>query len=96
MTHRQQPLLNQSPSPHVVSILAGGKEAAMYEDDLPLVHNYGIISCANHGTTMNSLAFEHLAKENPKVAFLHNFPGYVDTGIQTGTMYWVSHLSISQ
>ncbi|KAL8999362.1 MAG: hypothetical protein Q9169_001788 [Polycauliona sp. 2 TL-2023] len=86
--HNLLPLLSLSPFPHIVSVLAGGKEGKIYEDDLELQHNYGFLSCANHGTTMTSLAFEHLALENPNVAFVHNYPGYVATGIMQSGFSW--------
>ena len=84
-----QPLLSVAPYPHIVSVLAGGQENKIYEDDLDLKHNYGPIVCAFQGTTMMSLAFEHLAKENPNVAFLHVYPGYVNTGIVEKGFPWV-------
>ncbi|KAL8953677.1 MAG: hypothetical protein Q9222_000461 [Ikaeria aurantiellina] len=60
-----QPLLSSSQNPRIISVLAAGMEAKIIEDDMDLKHNYGVMKCANHGTTMTSLAFEHLAKENP-------------------------------
>ncbi|KAL8859965.1 MAG: hypothetical protein Q9178_003514 [Gyalolechia marmorata] len=82
------PLLTLAPNPHVVSVLAGGQEGKIYEDDLELKHNYGFLACANHGTTMTTLAFEHLAKENPRVAFVHVHPGYVETNILQSGFPW--------
>lgn len=75
------PLLNQSKSPHVLSILAGGKEGPMKEDDLSLNNpkNFTVGNANSHATTMNTLAFEHLASENPRISFVHAFPGLVAT-----------------
>ncbi|KAL9593863.1 MAG: hypothetical protein Q9219_007345, partial [cf. Caloplaca sp. 3 TL-2023] len=82
---QNQPLLSRSPNPHVVSVLAAGQESTINEDDLDLRRNYGILACAYHGTTMMSLAFEHLAQQHPDVAFVHAYPGYVRTALlQTG------------
>ncbi|KAL8728116.1 MAG: hypothetical protein Q9181_005458, partial [Wetmoreana brouardii] len=86
--HNLLPLLSRAPFPHVVSVLAAGQEGRIYEDDLSLKHNYGVLACANHGTTMTSLVFEFLAKENPKVAFVHVYPGYVRTGIMQSGFSW--------
>ncbi|KAL8661439.1 MAG: hypothetical protein Q9168_008387 [Polycauliona sp. 1 TL-2023] len=86
--HNLLPLLTQTPNPHIVSVLAGGQEGKIYEDDLELKHNFGPLICATHGTTLTSLAFEHLAKENPTVAFVHNFPGYVATNIVQNGFSW--------
>lgn len=84
-----QPLLSLAPYPHVVSVLAGGKENTINEDDLDLKHNYGVLTSAHHGTTMSSLAFEHLARQNPAVAFVHIYPGYVRTNILQSGFSWV-------
>ncbi|KAI4122245.1 MAG: hypothetical protein LQ338_005918 [Usnochroma carphineum] len=90
------PLLSLTPNPHIVSVLAADNEGKIYEDDLELKHNYGFISCMYHGNTMTSLAFEHLAKENPKVAFVHVYPGYVRTNIMQSGFSWplISFLEI--
>ncbi|KAL8848281.1 MAG: hypothetical protein Q9221_006680 [Calogaya cf. arnoldii] len=82
------PLLSLTPYPHIVSVLAGGQEGKIYEDDLELKDNYALLSCANHGTTMTTLAFEHLAHENEKVAFVHVYPGYVATNIMQSGFSW--------
>ncbi|KAL8686246.1 MAG: hypothetical protein Q9218_007245, partial [Villophora microphyllina] len=60
-----EPLLSQATTPRVVSVLAGGQEGKLYEDDLSLEQNFGFFSCLAHGTTMTSLVFETLAKEHP-------------------------------
>ncbi|KAI4119553.1 MAG: hypothetical protein LQ345_000550 [Seirophora villosa] len=82
------PLLSLAPYPHVVSVLAGGKENTINEDDLDLKHNYGVLTSAHHGTTMSSLALEHLARQNPAVAFVHIYPGYVRTNILQSGFSW--------
>ncbi|KAI4139761.1 MAG: hypothetical protein LQ341_004093 [Variospora aurantia] len=82
------PILSLAPNPHVVSVMAGGKENTINEDDLDLKHNYGVLACAHHGTTMGSLAFEHLARQNPAVAFVHIYPGYVKTNIFQSGFSW--------
>lgn len=79
------PLLNAAPSPRVVSILAGGQEGKLNEDDLDLRKpgNYSIPRAAFHSTTMLTLGYEHLARENPRISFVHAFPGLVITPIFT-------------
>ena len=74
-------LLNAAVSPRVVSILAGGQESKMNEEDLDLRKpgNYSVIAAAVHSATMLTLAFEHLARENPGISFVHAFPGAVAT-----------------
>ena len=79
------PLLNAAASPRVVSILAGGHEAKMNEADLDLRKpgNYSIIGAAVHSATMLTLAYEHLARENPRISFVHAFPRFVATPLFT-------------
>jgi NAD(P)-dependent dehydrogenase (short-subunit alcohol dehydrogenase family) len=79
--HGLLPLLNAAASPRVVSILAGGLEGRMNEEDLDLhMHgNYSIIAAAVHSATMLTLAYEHLAGENPAISFVHAYPGAVAT-----------------
>ncbi|KAJ9503061.1 hypothetical protein LTR99_007065 [Exophiala xenobiotica] len=77
------PLLNAAPNPRVVSILAGGQEGKMNETDLDLRKpgNYSIAGAAIHSATMLTLSLEHLARENPRISFVHAFPGWVATPI---------------
>ncbi|KAJ5671073.1 hypothetical protein N7507_000200 [Penicillium longicatenatum] len=75
------PLLNQSKSPHVLSILAGGEEGPIHEDDLGLNNPkiFSVGSSNSHAATMMTFALEHLASENPRISFVHAFPGIVAT-----------------
>ena len=75
------PLLRQSPRPRILSVLNGGKEKAIHEQDIGLNERWSPISVVNHTTTMTTLAFEHLAEENKRIAFLHSYPGLVKTDI---------------
>ena len=93
------PLLNAAASPRVVSILAGGHEAKMNEEDLDLRKpgNYSIVGAAVHSATMLTLAYEHLARENPRISFVHAYPGVVatpllsrgSTGLLRLVMRWI-------
>jgi len=75
------PLLNRSENPHVINILAGGQEGPLVEDDLDLAKpgNFGVASSANQAATMLTLALERFARENPKISFVHAFPGLTAT-----------------
>ena len=75
------PLLRQSTRPRVLSVLNGGNEKAVHEQDLGLDEHWSPISVINHTTTMTTLAFEHLAEKNSRLAFLHSCPGLVKTDI---------------
>ncbi|KAI1068826.1 hypothetical protein LB507_006304 [Fusarium sp. FIESC RH6] len=75
------PLLNRSENPHVTNVLAGGQEGPLVEDDLDLAKpgNFGVASSANQAATMLTLILERLAQENPKISFVHAFPGLTAT-----------------
>ena len=77
------PLLNAAASPRVVSILAGGQEGKLNEDDLDLRKpgNFSIVGSSVHSATMLTLSYEHLARENPRISFIHAYPGLVATPI---------------
>lgn len=69
------------PLSKVVSILAAGTEGTIVEHDLELKHNFSMVNCRSHAVVMTDLAFETLAKKHTGTAFLHIYPGYVQTGL---------------
>ncbi|KAM0555875.1 hypothetical protein ACHAPJ_006277 [Fusarium lateritium] len=75
------PLLNNASSPRIVSVLAGGLEAPLNEDDLDLrnPNNWSTWNSSLQSATMGTLALEKVARENPHVSIVHWFPGPVDT-----------------
>jgi len=80
------PLLNASTydHPRVVSILAGGWETSNIDlDDMEFKKpgRFGVNAIAKAGATYTTLTMSRLAKENPKVVFIHNHPGAVHTDI---------------
>jgi hypothetical protein len=79
------PLLNASPNnPRIVSILAGGNESSsIFLDDLDLKKpgHYGLVSLSKSTATYTTLSMSRLAQENPRVVFIHHYPGGVNTGI---------------
>ena len=77
------PLLRQSPRPRVLSVLAGGREKAMRDDDIGLEQHWSTVNIINHTTTMTSLAFEYLAGNDKGIIFMHAYPGWVKTDIFT-------------
>jgi hypothetical protein len=80
-TYNLLPILNASPSPRVVAILAGGKEVEINFNDLEFRNNFNGFKAAGNGATQTTLAFEELAKTNPNITFIHKFPGFVATGV---------------
>lgn len=90
---RLLPLLHNSPCARVIFILAAGMEGAIFPDDLELKHHYSIINCAGAASTMVSLFCEEAAARNPGVAFVHAYPGVVNTKILTGALWpWLAWL----
>jgi hypothetical protein len=75
------PLLTKSPYPHVVSILAAGKEGTLDTKNLDFRNNYSRFSATLGASMMTTLFFEELAKQNPTVTLIHHYPGAVGTGI---------------
>jgi hypothetical protein len=79
------PLLNASPnSPRIVSVLAAGNEtSSIYLDDLDLKKSghFGLSSLSKSASTYTTLSMSRLAKENPRVIFIHHYPDDVDTGL---------------
>ncbi|KAE8354415.1 hypothetical protein BDV28DRAFT_85014 [Aspergillus coremiiformis] len=85
--HNLLPLLTASKTPaRVVTILAGGQEGKIDEDNLDLQRSWSFAKAATYAATMNSLAIEHLASLHPSVSFAHVFPGIVRTPLMNKTM----------
>lgn len=78
------PLLRNSEAPRVVSVLAGGLERATSLDledlDLKKPGNFGAIKAQSQYATLNTVAMERLANDNPDITFIHSWPGWVSTG----------------
>ncbi|KFY54646.1 hypothetical protein V496_07226 [Pseudogymnoascus sp. VKM F-4515 (FW-2607)] len=74
------PLLRKSTRPRVLTLLNGGKEKPMFEDDIGLEKRWSAEAVIAHTTTMTSLALEHLSKDDERITFLHVFPGLVNSG----------------
>jgi hypothetical protein len=81
LLHNLLPLLRESSFPRVLSVLNGGKEDLMDDDDLGLEKKWSMLGVVGHSTTMTTLAFEYLAslQENRNVTLLHSYPGWVRT-----------------
>ena len=78
MTQKLLPLM--SSEARIVSVLAGGKEGKIFEDDMDLEKNFSIINAMGHFTSLKTLSFDVLAAQNPEKGFVHIFPGFVSTG----------------
>ncbi|KAK3364591.1 hypothetical protein B0T25DRAFT_530588 [Lasiosphaeria hispida] len=81
LTSNLFPHLLASPRPRILSVLNGGKEKPLIEDDLGLVTRWTPTAVIAQTTTLTTLAFEHLASQHKDITFLHVYPGLVRTGI---------------
>ncbi|KAK1145888.1 hypothetical protein N8T08_003834 [Aspergillus melleus] len=84
--HNLLPLLRASKGPaRVISVLGGGQEGTISEDNLDLQKKWTFLNSLTYPSTMNSLAVEHLAAQNPSVSFIHMSPGVVRTPLISST-----------
>lgn len=80
------PLLRASKGPaRVISVLGGGQEGSIALDNLNLQKKWSFMNSLTYPSTMNSLAAEYLAAQNPSVSFIHMFPGVVRTPLMSNT-----------
>ena len=92
------PLLRKSPEPRVLSVLNAGREARMNDEDIGLEQKWSTMGVINHTTTMMTLALEHLAKTEERIAFMHSYPGWVKTDNfarltapeSSGVLWWLT------
>ncbi len=85
------PLLRQSPSPRVVSVLSAGNEGQIYEDDW-LFKKRSIAKGLGAPMSMTTLFLEEFARqpENGKMVLEHVYPGWVgDTGFKIYGLPWL-------
>jgi len=77
------PLLSKSSSPRVDTLLAAGRETNIDTSDFELSSpdNYSLQNATNHTATMTTLALDELSESNPKITFIHKYPGIVKTGL---------------
>lgn len=74
----------------VVSVYAPRDAGPVKLNDLALLdkQNFSMRQAAAQGTAMTTLAFEHLAAENPGMGWIHASPGVVNTGITRDLPWW--------
>jgi hypothetical protein len=76
------PLLEVSNSPdgaHIVSIDAAGTVGKLFRNDLSLLDpsHYSYINVKSHAAYMTTMAFEQLASQHTRLAFVYMYPGMV-------------------
>jgi len=82
LTYR--PLLqNATALRRVVTVFAGGKEGPIDTSDFQ-GWKVPMLSARGHVSSLITFSLEALAKKAPGVAFIHNFPGPVKSGIGRG------------
>lgn len=79
------PLLNASTnSPRTMVVLAAGNESDSVQfDDIELKKpgRFGMVPLSLACATYTTLTLSRLAHENPRVVFIHHYPGGVDTDV---------------
>ncbi|KAH8664546.1 hypothetical protein BX600DRAFT_437087 [Xylariales sp. PMI_506] len=75
--------------PRVISVLAAGREGPVIPEDLGLraPGNYSFVNANNAAGTYLTLSMEALRREEPRVAFVHAFPGLVRSNLFS-TEHW--------
>lgn len=84
--HNLVPLLEAAGNARVISVLAGGKECDINEDNLDLRKNFSFAESTGYPASLNSLAIETLASQHPSISFIHDFPGLVATPLLKTSM----------
>jgi NAD(P)-dependent dehydrogenase (short-subunit alcohol dehydrogenase family) len=77
------PALSIAEAPRVVSVLGGGLEkGSMNIDDIDLKQPawFRSMRAQPQFVMLNTVGMDKLATENPKITFIHSWPGMVDTG----------------
>lgn len=75
------PQLKQAQSlRRVITVAAGGKEGTVIPIDWQ-ANNMGILSFRPHSASMVTLTLLAIAKQAPTVSFIHDYPGFVNTGM---------------
>lgn len=54
-------------------------EKRIDEQDVDLKKNWTLTRLVNHSTLLTSLAFDHIAAQNPSLTLIHNAPGLVES-----------------
>ena len=74
------PRLEAAEDPRVMSVLSAGVHAPYgdYRTDFALV-KFSLKKAADAAGFYTDLAFDHLAKQHPKITFVHAAPGFVNT-----------------
>lgn len=68
----------------VVTVFAGGKEGALQTQDWQ-AYKLGPTVGRGHMASMLTLSLEALARGAPSVSFVHDYPGFVKSGLGRGT-----------
>ncbi|ETS76238.1 hypothetical protein PFICI_11625 [Pestalotiopsis fici W106-1] len=80
---RLLPLLNAAASPRVISVLAGSKEGVIFPNDLEFKDpkNYSLAKVGDATASYVSLTLEQIQAQNPKISFVHAFPGLTKSSL---------------
>ncbi|KAN0090007.1 hypothetical protein V8E51_018586 [Hyaloscypha variabilis] len=80
------PLLQAAPSiRRVISILSGTKEGPINLEDFQAWKAENVLKQRGHSSAIMTLLMLHFAQQAPTVSFIHDYPGFVKSGIARGT-----------
>jgi len=85
------PLLQAATSiRRVISVLSGTKEGTINLDDFQSWKAQNVVQQRGHSSAICTLMLIHFAQQAPTVSFIHDYPGFVKSGIARGTtgMTW--------
>jgi hypothetical protein len=92
MAQKFQPLLTTAaPKAHVVVVAGGGNEGPIVTEDLQGL-KLPLRAIRGHVISMISLSLDNLAKEAPKVSFIHDYPGSVRTALFDRGGPWIGQV----
>lgn len=75
------PQLKQAQSlRRVITVAAGSKEGAVVTTDWQ-ANSMGVLSFRPHATSIITLTLLAIARQAPSVSFVHDYPGFVNTGM---------------
>ncbi|KAG8931700.1 hypothetical protein FRC02_002351 [Tulasnella sp. 418] len=76
----------------VMSVLGPGYAGKIDTDDLGLRKNYSVRNAALSAPTYNDLFVEAYSTKYPQLAFMHTYPGFVDTPLGSNS-HWALNLA---
>ena len=96
LMHGLAPLLQQTGNQpdqeaRVMSVLNAGRGGNIHFDDLELKKTYSFKAVRDTGGAFNDMMAEEFSIRYPKVAWMHTYPGFVDTDIMANLPWFLRY-----